>query len=190
RLLKTPGVLASSLEPTNKLTDLDGLNIWYESRLLEVGVEDMQHLATTDIVDLMLNTRIPVDRLVDWIDQALLYIRVDDTKTKHEIDGKTVEIASDRATLRKYGIRSATDLIDVLADEAQARELAGLLNHGDGLPGRMHALRLTLKGERNLQHVQAWKTYLAEDAQARVGLVPHRPEAEPEPPPDAAPVPA
>ena len=78
-LIRKPiGLVVDSLEPKHKLGDLDGLNIWYESRLLEVGVEDMQNLTTTDIVDLMLNTRIPVDRIVDWIDQAFLYLRVTD----------------------------------------------------------------------------------------------------------------
>jgi hypothetical protein len=190
-LLKIPGVLVPSLAPTHKLTDLDGLNIWYESRLLEVGVEDMQHLATTDIVDLMLNTRIPVDRLVDWIDQALLYIRVDDKKTKRAIDGKTIEIAGDRATLRTYGIRSATDLLDVLGDKEQAKEFVGLLNHGDGLPSRMLAIKIALQGERNLEHVQTWKTFVADANQARrEGARVSRPEAERDPPPEAAPVPA
>jgi hypothetical protein len=189
-LLKIPGVLVSSLEPTHKLTDLDGLNIWYESRLLEVGVEDMQHLATTDIVDLMLNTRIPVDRLVDWIDQALLYIRVDEATSNHTIAGKEVAFVGDRTTLRKYGIRSATDLLDVLEDRERGQDFVGLLNHDDGLPSRMQALEIALQGERNLQYVQQWKRYVAkEEVALRVGEGAPRPESEPEPP-GAAPVPA
>ena len=188
-LLKIPGVIVPSLAPTHKLTDLDGLNIWYESRLLEVGVEDMQHLATTDIVDLMLNTRIPVDRLVDWIDQALLYIRVDDKKTKHAIEGKTIEIAGDRTTLRTYGIRSATDLLDLLGDKEKGKEFVELLNHGDGLPSRMVAIKIALQGERNLQYVQTWKTFVADATEAgRAGAAVPRPD--PESPPEAAPVPA
>jgi hypothetical protein len=190
-LLKIPGVFVSSLEPTNKLTDLDGLNIWYESRLLEVGVEDMQHLATTDIVDLMLNTRIPVDRLVDWIDQTLLYIRVDDATTNHTIEGKDVEFAGDRTTLRKYGIRSATDLLDVLKDKERGKDFVGLLNHDAGLPSRMQALEIALQGERNLQYVQQWRRYVAKEEVAQpVRAAAPRPESNPERPPDAAPVPA
>ena len=190
-LLKIPGVLVSSLEPTHKLTDLDGLNIWYESRLLEVGVEDMQHLATTDIVDLMLNTRIPVDRLVDWIDQALLYLRVDDATTKHTIEGKDVEFAGDRTTLRNYGIRSATDLLDVLDDQERGKDFTGLLNRDAGLPSRMQALEIALQWERNLQYVQVWKRYVATTGTAqRVPSRAPRSESEPERPPDAAPVPA
>ena len=188
-LLKVPGLVMPSLAPTHKLTDLDGLNIWYESRLLEVGVEDMQHLATTDIVDLMLNTRIPVDRLVDWIDQALLYIRVDDKKTrKTNAQGEKIEIPGDRTTLRAYGIRSATDLLDLLSDPDRGQEFAELLNRGDNLPSRMLAIKIALQGERNLQHVKTWKTFVADTKEAPQGALVARPE--PEPPPDAAPVPA
>jgi hypothetical protein len=60
-----------SLKTNHPLSDLDGLDIWYESRLLEEGIEDMQNLATANFVDVLLRTRVPVERLVDWVDQAL-----------------------------------------------------------------------------------------------------------------------
>jgi hypothetical protein len=195
-LVRKPiGLVVDSLEPKHKLGDLDGLNIWYESRLLEVGVEDMQNLTTTDIVDLMLNTRIPVDRMVDWIDQAFLYLRVVD-------EGQ-------RGLLRSYGIRTATDLADALGDEGVAPSLKRLLNvalvdgttkrgkanvvqpkmtdgkpDDDGLPSRMLTLRATISTERNLQHVHAWKSYTAVEEAAE-----SQPQPEPEAPPTAAPVP-
>ena len=141
---KPIGWVVDSLEPKHKLGHIDGLNIWYESRLLEVGVEDMQNLATTDIVDLMLNTRIPVDRIIDWIDQAFLYLRVEDTK----------EIKR-RALLRSYGVRNATDLLDLMQGE-HAEDYVRLLNKGEE-PSRMRALVSTLATEPNFQHVKAWK---------------------------------
>jgi hypothetical protein len=151
-LLRVPGLIIPSLQSTYKLTDLDGLNVWYESRLLEVGIEDMQNLATTDVVDLMLNTRIPVDRLVDWIDQAFLYLRVTDD------DGE-------RATLRAYGIRTSTDLLDVFEDEQRATQMEWLLNGGDQTkPSRMRSLIVTLERERNLQYVQAWKSFKVDES--------------------------
>ncbi len=174
-LLRVPGLVIDSLRPTYKLTDLDGLNVWYESRLLEVGVEDMQNLATTDIVDLMLNTRIPVDRLVDWIDQAFLYLRVTDK--------------DERATLRGYGIRSATDLLDVFANDGLATEMDLLLNKDDKKPSRMRSLVAALQGERNLQHVLAWKSFKVEKGAAQRVIVATTPSPEPVAPPGAAPVP-
>ena len=74
-----------SLKQQYPLSDLDGLNIWYESRLLEEGIEDMQNLATANLVDLMLNTRIPVERLVDWVDQSLLYLHL---RTEKDGEGR------------------------------------------------------------------------------------------------------
>ena len=54
------------------LDQLDGFNLWYEARLTEEGVEDMQNLTTMNLVDVILHTRVPAGRLVDWIDQAFL----------------------------------------------------------------------------------------------------------------------
>jgi hypothetical protein len=189
-LVRKPlGLVVDSLEPKHKLGDLDGLNIWYESRLLEVGVEDMQNLATTDIVDLMLNTRIPLDRIVDWIDQAFLYLRVVDEPS--------------RELLRSYGIRTATDLDDALGDKAIAESLARLLNYvratdekgndagiaysegepvDDGLPSRLLAIGATIQRERNMQHVRAWKEYVVEATDATA-----QPDAKPDAPVAATP---
>jgi hypothetical protein len=65
------------LTPSYPLNQLDGLNIWYENRLVEEGIEDMENLATANLVDVILHTRVPVGRLVDWVDQAHLYLHLD-----------------------------------------------------------------------------------------------------------------
>lgn len=181
-LVRKPlGVAVPSLKPTHELGDLDGLNIWYESRLLEVGIEDMQNLATTDIVDLMLNTRIPVDRIVDWIDQAFLYVRVTNEKERH--------------LLRGYGIRTVTDLDDLLDGAQGAPNVDRLLNlrfdeqrnaTDDGLPSRIRSIHATTHAERNLRHVRAWK-HAARPKTERKQALQKAPE---EPPAAAAPQPA
>ena len=40
-------------------------------------MEDMLSLATANFVDVILHTRVPVGRLVDWVDQAHLYLHLD-----------------------------------------------------------------------------------------------------------------
>jgi hypothetical protein len=70
-------VVVPSLSPPYPLNQIDGLSVWYEARLLEEGIEDMQSLATANFVDVMLHTRVPVGRLVDWVDQAHLYLHLD-----------------------------------------------------------------------------------------------------------------
>lgn len=165
-LIKLPlKLVLPSLSQQYPLSDLDGLNIWYESRLLEEGIEDMQNLATANLVDVMLNTRIPVERLVDWVDQSLLYLRVD----KKENGESSKE--SDRTKLRRYGVRTATDLEDVFkADQMFAdavttkqqfiEKFERVLNAGDaGAPSVVLAIVATLKREPNLYHVRQWKTF-------------------------------
>lgn len=157
--------LLPSLKKEYPLSDLDGLNIWYESRLLEEGIEDMQNLATANIVDVMLRTRVPVDRLVDWIDQAILDLRVKDG-----------EADSARQTLRRLGIRTATDLEDALqiavppdsgdgtstpvepSDFLEKMRLVLNRNEKDTqLPSITVAIWKTLAREPNLYHVREWK---------------------------------
>jgi hypothetical protein len=70
-------VFMPQLTPDYPLDQLDGLNVWYEARLVEEGIEDMQNLATANLVDVILHTRVPVGRLVDWVDQAQLYLHLD-----------------------------------------------------------------------------------------------------------------
>jgi hypothetical protein len=81
----------------NPLTKLDGLNTWHEARLLEEKVENVQNLATASLKDLIINTNYSADQLVDWVDQALLYIHTRDLW---------------HASFQAVGIRTATDLLD------------------------------------------------------------------------------
>ena len=71
------GVVVPTVTADYPLNQIDGLDLWYEARLLEEGVEDMQNLTTANLVDVMLHTRVPVARLVDWVDQAHLYLHLD-----------------------------------------------------------------------------------------------------------------
>ncbi len=146
-----------SLEPKDPLSDLDGMNVWYEARLVEEGIEDVQNLATTDMGNALLRTRIPPERLMDWVDQALLHLHTD---------------KNDRPVLRRFGIRTATDLLDAFAykrTEANGDTFASgierLLN--DGADGRPNAdkpsvtrtIAVALQGERNLRHILCWRSF-------------------------------
>jgi hypothetical protein len=76
-------VFVPQLTPDYPLNQLDGLNVWYEARLVEEGIEDMQNLVTANLVDVILHTRVPVGRLVDWVDQAQLYLHLDRAERGH-----------------------------------------------------------------------------------------------------------
>ncbi|HEY5668957.1 MAG TPA: hypothetical protein VIS10_03095, partial [Anaerolineales bacterium] len=60
-----------------------------------------ENLAHHNLISLMLSTRISTNRLVDMFDQAILYLH---------LGLEPDEVAEARKKLRKYGIRTATDL--------------------------------------------------------------------------------
>lgn len=112
---KLLGTAVPTITSDHPLDRLDGLNLWYEARLLEEGVEDMQNLATMNLVDVVLHTRVPTGRLIDWIDQAHLLLRLGPftKKANHAADADTNWTlgAEARERLQRAGIRGATDLL-------------------------------------------------------------------------------
>ncbi|MCZ6788487.1 MAG: hypothetical protein O7D33_00850 [Chloroflexi bacterium] len=66
---------------------IQGLNNWQQARLLEAGVENAQNLAMADVVELMVTTRLGAVCLLDWIDQAMLYIHVGDEIEQYRSQG-------------------------------------------------------------------------------------------------------
>lgn len=153
-LIKLPLKLAlPSLRQKYPLSDLHGLNPWYEARLLEEGVEDMQNLATANLVDVMLNTNVPVDRLVDWVDQSILYLHLG----SHDDEDATAR----RRRLQALGVRTATDVEDLLQsdDPEFLRRLDRHLNTDDDGPSVLAAIMLSFRREPNLYHVNQWKSY-------------------------------
>jgi hypothetical protein len=149
------GIFAPQSTSDYPLSQIDGLDIWYQARLVEEGIEDMQNLATANLVDVMLHTRVPVDRLVDWVDQAHLYLHLDhaetrlrdrwrvDRRLRAERSKKGVESTvpmlihgsasqqsragtRTRVALRQIGVRTATDLLRVFPTEDNVDDGTGL----------------------------------------------------------------
>lgn len=83
------------------LTDLDGINIWHEERLMEEGVENIQNLALAALDELIVHTNFSPTQLVHWIDQALLDIQVGD------------RWRGQKGCFHNVGILTATDLCSV-----------------------------------------------------------------------------
>ena len=142
-----------TLKQKRPLENLDGLSIWYESRLLEEGIEDMENLATVNLVDVILNTRIPVDRLIDWVDQSLLYLHLGEYKDE---GGKEAY-----SKLHRLGIRTATDLDDVFksGDKKLISRIEYQLNDKKNEPSILRCIHATFKDEPNLYHVREWKGF-------------------------------
>ncbi|OJH36044.1 hypothetical protein [Cystobacter ferrugineus] len=84
---------------------VSGLDEMIIERLEELGVSNVQHLATYDPVLLALRTNYPLKRIIDWIDQAILAVHLQDK----------IRFA------RELGIRGATDLRHLYADIQKGR---------------------------------------------------------------------
>jgi hypothetical protein len=137
------GIILSKINITSKdektLINLDGINMYHRAQFLEEGIDNIENLAHHDLIDLMLQTRIPLPRLVDWIDQAILHLHVENTEMK---DGK---LEDSLKNLRKYGIRTATDLenaYEAAKELKQENELLTLLEGNGSFSGESGGHRL------------------------------------------------
>ncbi|HYC89411.1 MAG TPA: hypothetical protein VEO54_09390 [Thermoanaerobaculia bacterium] len=109
---------------------VEGIDDTTAELLAEHGVATIQHLATSEPGDLCDRTILPLDRTVDWIDQALLmrYFK------------KGIEVS------RTLGIRAATDLCMVHMRNDTA--LLGSLAEKTGLPpAAIDHIALELRGD-------------------------------------------
>jgi hypothetical protein len=66
------GFVLPSMSRGIPLNELDGMTIWHETRLQDEDIENVVNFATADVIDLFLNTRFAPNRIIDWIDQAIL----------------------------------------------------------------------------------------------------------------------
>jgi hypothetical protein len=115
-LKRLPGAVLAlpNLEGTQPLSQIDGLSVWHEARLDEEDIENVPNLATADIVELMLNTKIAPNRVIDWVDQAMLLMVL-----PPQIPEQGAQKNWIGAVLRSNGIRTASALV------AAARSLVG-----------------------------------------------------------------
>jgi hypothetical protein len=130
------------LQVQSPLSQLDEVDVYERTRLEEEGITSVQALARHDLVDLILSSRIPVPRLIDWVDQAILLQHVP-------------ERAAQR--LRGLGIRTATDYLQASACDDAFRHVSCALAQ----EGNMNAelLRIVLNGDEWLSYIQNWRQH-------------------------------
>ena len=152
RKLTAAETLLPSLSSPMPLRELDGLTVWHEGRLEEEDIENVQNMATADLVELMLNTRYPADRIIDWVDQAMLYTQLGTDSGRVPGDAE-----ANLEKLRGYGIRTASSL--VVAYELGKRrneeiKVASILSNDDS--GRIPIVIDALSTNPNLSLVKRW----------------------------------
>ncbi len=142
-----------SMESGLQVSDLDGLTIWHEARLKEEGIENIPNMANAEIVDLMLGTRFPPDRIIDWVDQAILFTYLGPDQEGDKKGGKRKDL------LRLYGIRTATSLIQAFEAaqdrEDDAKEVEKILSKA--LRSHVRSFLDAIATEPNLSLICAWQ---------------------------------
>ncbi|ABF41176.1 hypothetical protein Acid345_2175 [Candidatus Koribacter versatilis Ellin345] len=141
-----------SLSSELPLSSLDGLTVWHEARLEEEDIENVPNMATASIVDLMLYTRFSPDRIIDWIDQSILYTQLGPDR---KIGNSEVTV---RAKLRSHGIRTATALLEAYRKATDPEDKRGFeaILESDGRPP-IRTLTDALLTSPNLDLVRNWR---------------------------------
>jgi hypothetical protein len=141
-----------SLTSRMPLDELDGLTVWHEARLAEEDIENVQNMATADIVDLLVNTRIPVPRIIDWIDQAILLTQLGPVKADDDE-------ATPRDLLARHGVRTASALLETAAAKTSAddrKAFEKVLVDDAGNPA-IPSLLSSIRTNDNLARVLRWR---------------------------------
>jgi hypothetical protein len=148
---KIAGLIVPSMISQLPISDLDGLTVWHEARLEEEDIENIPNMATADIVELLLCTRLPPERIIDWIDQAILYTQLG------PLEGKKGEINA-REKLRIHGIRTATSLLWASGEAQRQGNRESFDKILMDLKGNsaMPTLEASLTTNSNLKLIQLW----------------------------------
>ena len=140
----------------------------------------MQNLTTMNLVDVILHTRVPAGRLVDWTDQAFLLTHLepvdrDELNRLRQPDQQDQPRQADqpatasraplsgaqaRLNLRRVGIRTATDLLKAFSVEEEGGKRAFRVPDGLEPPlpaGQLRLLVAVLAAEPGLAPVWNWQ---------------------------------
>ena len=130
------------------LTELDGIDLYERARLAAEGVANVEALAHGNLVDLLLQTRIPAGRLVDWADQAVsCYL--------HTALGPQRRDLFDR--LRTLGVRTATDLLVATDDTEGRKSLLRAIGARHLSAERLDLLRRAMGDAEWMANLLAWR---------------------------------
>src|SRR5829696_1666202 len=162
------GLVVKGLRTDSPLSALDGLTVWHEARLEEEDIENVPNMATTDIVELFLNTRVPPNRLIDWVDQVILFTHLSPGGDEKDREIKQLEEAR-RRELRSLGVRTATSLVELpVRDPGISRVLQSRKLDPDALG----LVQEAIKSNDNFALVRRWRCLTASSVNAANGSKP------------------
>lgn len=178
------GAVRSAFAAPRSLVRIDGIDLYESARLESEGINDVTSLAKTALVSTMINTRLPIERLVDWTDQAILLTLIGDVAPHDVESGRPASSGRDDrvARLRQVGIRTATDLAAVADDHHQVSrrpQVERILSedgNGDGA-ALLDGLARQIGADPAIHYIRSWRKSVCDDVRCR-----HKPITEHEPP--------
>jgi hypothetical protein len=130
------------VQESQPLILLQGIDLYDRARMEQEGVTTLGGLVYGDLIDLMVQTRIPTARLVDWVDQAVLAVYAGREPDGAPTPGSARQQWTD--ALRETGVRTASELLTLDPAESPLADLATLVREEP-------AMRRVLAWKRNLQ---------------------------------------
>jgi hypothetical protein len=123
------------------LGSLDGLSTSDEIELRRAGITNVSSLVSASVIGLSIDSALPTPRLVDWIDQGILRLAI-----ARSLDG------GDLSLLRRFGIRTASDLlrsfdVEELAGYDKLRSVVGSNPSMNGVRNWRDHVSLTRTGQ-------------------------------------------
>jgi hypothetical protein len=121
------------------LSNIEGISLWHAGRLDQEGIENVQNLASANLLVLVANTPFDVGLVVDWVDQAVLLMHIPRAQ---------VEV------FQKAGLRYASDVVEaVSASPEQLHTVSGI-----SVPDLV-ILRLALKSSTNMGLIERYREH-------------------------------
>ncbi|MFK7892878.1 MAG: hypothetical protein AB8B63_18840 [Granulosicoccus sp.] len=147
---KFPGIRLAVPSMNSRLpaSELDGLTVWHQTRLEEEDVENTFNMANADIIDLLVNTKIPPERIVDWVDQAILYSVI----SQHDKSA----YQGIKHALSRCGIRTAT-MLDQILSSGRLETNNGSAESKTTAIANAHLYQQAVSGFSNYQLIKNWR---------------------------------
>ena len=145
--------IAPRFESDLPLSRLDGLTIWHQTRLEEEDIENVYNMADTHILSLMLNTKIPANRIIGWVDQAIL-LSCANAVPKPVTNDTPKDAQSIVDVLGQHGIRTASALVDLAAAQDKLKQQWASTTIESTL---LQTLAQSVHSYPNLELIMNWK---------------------------------
>lgn len=118
---------------------IEGISLWQQGRLDQEDIINVQNLASTDLLSLVVSTPFDVGQIVDWVDQAILLIYA----CPEQLIG-----------LRKVGMRLASTVLKAFETDPQQLQQASGLSASE-----LYLLHLALKPATNMGLISRYRAH-------------------------------